>query len=88
LSNLNNTLIHTPNPIDRELTEAQASRVLDVLRNVTHNDPQQELKVLLNILGLLVARNFDNPDDIAKIIQGIPMYINAYRKGSAQGIVT
>jgi len=83
LSDQNNTPV---NPIVKPSTEdrkriVKAMRRVNAVLRVETVDPQEQIKILLNTLGLRIARSqFDNPEDVAKIIQGVPMYVSAYRK--------
>lgn len=68
-----------PSGEEREKISRAVVRVMEALRAET-SDPQEQIKILLNVFGLRVARSeFDNPQTLERLIQGLPAYVVAYR---------
>jgi hypothetical protein len=71
-----------PSSEEREKISKAVVRVMETLRAET-SDPQEQIKILLNVFGLRVARSqFDNPVDLERLVQGLPAYVVAYRTDS------
>jgi hypothetical protein len=71
-----------PSPVDRARVSQGVKRVLDAVRS-ENTDPEEQIKILMNALGLRIARSqYDNPEDVAKLSQGLVSYVIAYRTDS------